>query len=64
MMEKKVPIPEQDKLIFQSSYDEITLTSEKAFTSTIPFTSTEIITNTFKLFGLALPLGPVRIIRR
>ena len=59
---KTVPIPEQENLVFQSSYEEITLISDKAFTSTIPFTSSEIITNTFNFFGAALPLDPVRTI--
>lgn len=51
-----------DKLIFEAAYDEIKLASEKTFTSQIPFTKTETITNTFNLFGLSLPLVPVRII--
>ena len=59
---KEIPIPEQDNLVFQSSYEEIILISEQAFTSTIPFTSAEVISNTFNFFGTALPLGPVRII--
>ncbi len=58
----EIPIPEQENLVFQSSYEEIILISDKAFTSTIPFTSSQIITNTFNFFGNALPLGPVRII--
>ena len=60
MMGQEKDIQVQDKLIFQYSYDEIILSSEKTFTSTTPFTSTEVITNTFKLVGLALPLAPVR----
>ncbi|QUW23535.1 hypothetical protein JSQ81_08555 [Sporosarcina sp. Marseille-Q4063] len=59
---KEMPIPEQENLVFQSSYEEIVLISDKSFTSAIPFTSSEIITNTFNFFGTALPLVPVRII--
>lgn len=50
-----------DKLIFQYSNDEIKLVSEKIFTSVVPFTTTEKTTNMFNIFGLSLPLIPVRI---
>ena len=46
----------EDKLTFQYLYEEITLSSEKTFTSTTSFTSVETITNSF----LGLPIGPVR----
>jgi hypothetical protein len=52
----------EEKLVFQYSYDEITLASEKTFTSVTPFTSTEVITNSLTIFGIALPLIPVRIV--
>ncbi|HEY2422228.1 MAG TPA: DUF5305 family protein [Neobacillus sp.] len=51
----------EDKLVFQYSYDGITLASQKTFTTMAPFTKTEVITNAFKLFGLSLPLAPVRV---
>ncbi|WP_164667894.1 DUF5305 family protein [Virgibacillus doumboii] len=51
-------IQAQDHLAFQLSYNEITLASEKVFTSAVPFTMTETMTNT--LTGLELPLTPVR----
>lgn len=52
----------QDKLVFQYSNEDIILASGKSFTSTMPFTKAQITTNTFNLFGLTLPLNPVRII--
>lgn len=52
----------QDKLIFQYAHDEIKLASEKAFTSAISFSKPEVITNTFNLLGLALPLALVRTV--
>jgi len=51
-----------DKLAFQYYYDEIVLASEKTFSSVTPFTSTEVITNSFAIMGLTLPLIPVRIV--
>lgn len=58
--EKTIQI--EDKLTFQYSYDNIVLSSEKKFVSTTSFTTTEVITNTFKLMGISLPLTPVRIV--
>ena len=57
-----MPIPEQDALVFQLTNDEIVLISEKTSTSNTPFTTTEVITNTFNIFGIALPLGFVRLL--
>ncbi|MGB2993667.1 MAG: DUF5305 family protein [Paenisporosarcina sp.] len=51
-----------DKLAFQYYYDEVVLASEKTFSSVTPFTSTEVITNSFRIFGLTLPLIPVRTV--
>ena len=59
---KERDIQVEDKLIFQYSYDDIVLSSEKTFASTTPFSTTEVITNTFKLVGVALPLTPVRTV--
>lgn len=59
---KEMTIPAQNNLVFQLGNEEIRLMSEKSFTSMTPFTTTEVITNTFNFFGTALPLGPVRII--
>jgi len=59
---KEMNIQEQGNLAFQYSYDEITLASEKMFTSTTPLPTTEMNPNTIKLFGLTLPVNPVRII--
>ncbi len=50
----------QDKLVFQYAFDSIILASEKAFTSTIPFGTAEVITNTFTLAGVAIPLATIR----
>jgi hypothetical protein len=52
----------QDKLTFQYSYGEIKRASEKSFTFSIPFTTSQTITNTFHLFGRKLPLSPVRTV--
>ncbi|MCL6572506.1 MAG: DUF5305 domain-containing protein [Bacillus sp. (in: Bacteria)] len=52
----------QDKLAFQYSDEEIKLASEKVFTSNIPFTTAQTMENTFKLFGITLPLSSVRLI--
>ena len=52
----------EDKLAFQYTYNEITLASEKSFSSVTPFTSTEVNTNSLIIFGITLPLIPVRIV--
>jgi len=52
----------EQKLVFQYSYDEITLASEKTFSSVTPFKSTEVITNSLTILGITLPLIPVRIV--
>ncbi|MEK5067052.1 DUF5305 family protein [Sporosarcina sp. FSL K6-1508] len=59
---KEMNIQEQGKLTFQYSYEEIALASEKVFTSMSPLATTEMIPNTFNLFGFSLPLSRVRII--
>jgi len=52
----------EDRLAFQYNYNEITLASEKTFSSETPFISSEVITNSFTVFGVALPLILVRTI--
>lgn len=51
-----------DKLVFQYSFDEITLASEKTFSSETPFMSSEVITNSFTVFGFSMPLILIRTI--
>lgn len=51
----------QDRLIFQYSYEEILLASEKNFTTMIPFTSSEATAKNFKILGFLMPLNFVRI---
>ncbi|WP_391207624.1 DUF5305 family protein [Psychrobacillus sp. L4] len=51
----------EDHLIFQLSYDEILLASEKEFASSIPFVSTKVSSNTISLFGFDTSPVPVRI---
>ena len=52
----------EENLAFQYSFDEITLASEKTFSSETPFISSEVITNTFTVFGVSMPLILVRTI--
>lgn len=51
----------EDNLIFQISYDEILLASEKEFASSIPFISTKVTANKINLFGFDISPVPVRI---
>jgi hypothetical protein len=51
----------QDKLIFQYSFEEILLASEKNFTSMISFTSSQVDSKSFTVFGQELLLSFVRI---
>ncbi|WP_192797456.1 DUF5305 family protein [Psychrobacillus glaciei] len=51
----------EDHLIFQLSYDEILLASEKEFASSVPFISTKVSSNTISLFGFDTSPVPVRI---
>lgn len=59
---RDLPIPEQDPLIFQLANEEVVLISEKSSTSITPFTTTEVVTNTFNIFGAAIPLGFIRLL--
>jgi hypothetical protein len=52
----------EDRLAFQYTYNEITLASEKTFSSETPFISSEVITNSFTVFGVSMPLILVRTI--
>lgn len=56
------PIELTDKLVFQYTFDSIVLMSEKRFTSPIAFGTSEVSANTFRLFGLLLPIGSVRTV--
>jgi hypothetical protein len=51
----------QDRLIFQYSYEEILLASEKNFSTMVPFTSSGVTEKNFKVFGFVIPLNFVRI---
>ncbi|MEH7252630.1 DUF5305 family protein [Neobacillus niacini] len=51
----------QDKLIFQYSFEEISLVSETNFTTMISFTSSHIVSKSFTVFRQELPLVFVRI---
>ncbi|MEH7387279.1 DUF5305 family protein [Bacillus sp. JJ1521] len=51
----------QDRLVFQYSYEEIQLASEKNFTSMLTVTSSEVAPNFIKIFGKAFTLSFVRI---
>ncbi|QCJ44343.1 hypothetical protein FAY30_21900 [Bacillus sp. S3] len=52
----------QDALAFQYSFDEISLSGEKTFTTSAPFlTEAQTITNPLKIAGFELPLQSVRI---
>lgn len=59
---RDLPIPEQDPLTFQLANDEIVLIGDSSSTSITPFTTTQVLTNTFNFFGAALPLGFVRVV--
>ncbi|WP_342433986.1 DUF5305 family protein [Neobacillus sp. FSL H8-0543] len=52
----------QDRLIFQFSFEEILLASEKSFTTMTSFTSSQVMANTFHFFGQELPFILLRII--
>lgn len=52
----------EDRLIFQVSFEEIILASEKEFTSSLPFKTTKVIPNTINLFGLEASPALARII--
>jgi hypothetical protein len=52
----------QDRLIFQYSFDEISLASEENFASMITFTSSQVISKKFNVLGQEIPLSYLRII--
>lgn len=59
---KELAIPKQDNLIFQYLYEEMTLASDTTFTSQLtPVVATQIMPNSFNLFGLSVPLASIRI---
>jgi Family of unknown function (DUF5305) len=51
----------QDRLVFQYTFNEILLASEKNFTSMIDFSSSNVDVNSFSIFGFGLSLYYVRI---
>jgi len=59
---KEMNIQVQDKLMFQYSFEEIKLASDKTFSSATSLTTNQVITNNFILFGMHFPLSLVRII--
>ncbi len=60
--EKESVLKAEDKLIFQYSYEEIKLASEKEYSSVTPFTTNQVIKNTISLFGFVIPLNLVQIV--
>ncbi|WOV88111.1 DUF5305 family protein [Sporosarcina oncorhynchi] len=59
---QEMPIEMTDKLVFQYTFDSIVLMSEKGFTSSLAFGTSEAIVNMVSLFGLLLPIGLVRTV--
>lgn len=58
---KEIPIKINDKLSFQYTYEKIILASEKSFSSTVPFSNFEEITNFLGILNLELSVETVRI---
>lgn len=55
------PFQLQDKLVFQYSFEEIVLASEKEFTSTTASTSSQVIPNTLHVIGMDISISFLRV---